>query len=341
MPYTESVRKYRIDLGKRPAERWAEVIEKEKDSALRLAQESLNDIEEYMGTNAFYNLGKSPLLQNSFGLAYKMAGGLHVGEMRAWARALKMQFGATAFLNCTYEVNHWLDRIAQPFGCTAGVVRIPKVGLVHVRSMDWDLPYLGNATRVFNFVKGDHECKTIGVPGLVGAISGMVPGAYSVTLNWAPPTEKPKWELGPLFLLREVLTTCETYEEAVNVLSETPIAASCFYMVCGVTEACVIERTQYEYAIRKMGRGPLVQTNHHILFDKLNEPLYEEDEEGAAVIYDSEDRADTLLAQLRKAKSVGAAASALDKEPVFNENSYQQMVFIPKTGEMRAWRWSN
>jgi hypothetical protein len=41
------------------------------------------------------------------------------------------------------------------------------------------------------------EFVTVGVPGLVGALSGMVPGAYSVTINYALPTFMPGFAFSP------------------------------------------------------------------------------------------------------------------------------------------------
>jgi hypothetical protein len=38
----------------------------------------------------------------------------------------------------------------------------------------------------------------------------MLPHAYSVTINWAPPAAFPCFNFGPAFLLREVLETCDT-----------------------------------------------------------------------------------------------------------------------------------
>jgi hypothetical protein len=114
-------------------------------------------------------------------------------------------------MNCLYELNHLAERRAAlgsqvpewlqaliSFGCTAGAVRLADGRAVHVRNMDWPLQPIRTATRLFRFTDGDREFVTVGLPGLVGALSGMVPGAYSVTINYAPPTFLPGFAFGPL-----------------------------------------------------------------------------------------------------------------------------------------------
>jgi hypothetical protein len=39
------------------------------------------------------------------------------------------------------------------------------------------------------------------------------------------------------------------------------------------------------------------------------------------------------------ASSLDKIATVLDVEPVLNEQSYQQMIFSPRTGAIKVWRW--
>ena len=41
---------------------------------------------------------------------------------------------------------------------------------------------------------------------MVGVLSGMLPGAYSATINWAPPARAPTFRFGPTFLLRDAMS---------------------------------------------------------------------------------------------------------------------------------------
>ena len=205
--------------------------------------------------------------------------------------------GTITILNCAYELSHL--RWPKLFGCTAGVRWIEGLGMVHVRNLDWPLATMGAATRLFRFRRGAREFVSVGVPGHVGVLSGMLPQAYSVTINWAPPASFPSFDFGPAFLLRDTLETCDSYDAAVQVLTQTRLSTSVFFTVCGTEkdQACVIERTQREAAVRSMPGPALVQANHHVAgqFVKNNEDLREVEEgEEEFSLEGSGRRADTL-----------------------------------------------
>jgi hypothetical protein len=178
---------------------------------------------------------------------------------------------------------------------------------------------------------------SVGIAGFVGVLSGMVPGAYSATINLAPSDEFPGFDFGPAFLLRKVLEDCVDYDDAVDYLSNTDLAAPVFFTVCGTKrgQACVVERTRTRSAIRQMSGGVLTQANHYVKKFKTNNRF-------AGDLEYSEERARALLAslgQVRAAEALDEVAAALDVDPVTNEESYQQMAFCPKTGDFRVWRW--
>src|SRR6476469_1818226 len=133
--------------------------------------------------------------------------------------------------------------------------------MIHVRTLDWPLATMGDATRLFRFRRGAREFVSVGVPGHVGVLSGMLPRAYSVTINWAPPAGFPPFDFGPAFLLRDTLETCDSYDETVRRLAETRLSTSVFFTICGTEkdQACVLERTQREAILRPMTGPVLVQ----------------------------------------------------------------------------------
>ena len=338
--YTEKLKSYVIDLDDDESERWRKVIHQERSAMRALAEEAIEDMKEMS------SLTMSPVLHYLFSLFYRTSGGRYFRELKSIADAMGVSASLATVMNCTYELSHYGEWVS-PFGCTAGAHWVDGLGMVHARNMDWPLENIGKATRLFRFVEGSREFLSVGIAGFVGVLSGMVPGSYSVTINWAPPTEAPRFDWGPSFLLREVLATCDTYEEAVEELSTSSLATSVFFLVCGTQkgQACVIERTQDLYALREMGRGPLVQANHHVLRDFLdnNASLHEEDVDGCNVYEDSHDRRMCLQRELKKVKraqSLDEIGKCLDVEPVHNEFSYQQMVFHPESGEVKVWRWS-
>ena len=126
------------------------------------------------------------------------------------------------------------------------------------------------------------------------------------------------------------------------------LAAPVFYFVCGAEpgEACVIERTCDEAAVRKMTAATLVHANHHMTgkFAHRNSVLRTFDpatEEMTRMAY-SQTRGDALDEAMRglgSKSTIDDVAACLDVEPVCNDESYQQMVFVPANGEVKVWRW--
>jgi hypothetical protein len=324
---------YRIDLAHAEPKRWAEVISSENEFAGRLVEEAGAEFRRV-----------PELLRRLFARLYQAFGGLYRREMSAWADALGVSLGTVTMLNCAYELSHL--RWPKLFGCTAGVRWLDGAGLVHLRNLDWPLATMGAATRLFRFYRGAREFVSVGVPGHVGVLSGMVPGAYSVTINWAPPASFPSFDFGPAFLLRDTLETCDNYEAVVRSLTRTPLSTSVFFTVCGTErgQACVIERTQHEAVVRPMTGPVLVQANHHVAerFARNNDELHEvvEGEEEFS-LEGSGCRADTLagaLAGIRLPGTLASAAEVLDVPTVLNKLTCQQMAFCPRTGEVLVWR---
>lgn len=330
--YTDQTPIFDINLGVIETVRWKEVIEADKQVVVRLAKEADEDYA------AIPSIAQS-LLRGALSIGYRMGGGRYKGELRSWADALNRSFGEVLLLNCAYEMSHLGVGMNSIFGCTAGVVKTES-GPMHVRSMDWPLPGIGPATRIFRFHNhGERPFYSVGVSGYVGVLSGMLPGGYSVTLNWAPPVERPTFDFGPAFLIREVLETCDTYEEAVDALSGTKLSTSVFFTVCGVenNQACTIERTREDVAVRKIRNNVITQGNHHVARKFKSNNDYEEPD----LLEDSEERAAVLREALLELDTgdLEEIAGSLDTEPVQNEDSYQQMAFCPRTGGIKVWRW--
>lgn len=336
--YTTNTPTYDIDLELPEKERWKHVITNEKLNARKIARRAMKAVMDVVNESPFPNILVKPSAW-AMKILYKLYGGRYVGEIEAWADSIGFTTSELTLLNCSYELSQ--------FGCTSGVRWIKGLGMVHVRSMDWDIKGIGDATRLYRFKSGDHEFLSVGVLGLVGVLSGMVPGEYSATINWAPSSHWPSIrKFGPLFLLREVLTDCPTYDEAVYALKHTDLSAPVFYTICGTRkgQACVIERRPHEAAIRKIKESVLVQANHHVArkFKPYNKVMddAENDDEYSRLEY-SEERSNTMKKQLAKAdaaKTLVQAAGCLKVDPVRNEDSEQQMAFCPKTGEVKIWR---
>lgn len=324
---------YLIDLERPEQQRWAEVIAAERDAARCLMEEAAAEFQRI-----------PELVRWIFARVYQAFGGLYRGEMQAWAEGLGVSVGTATLLNCAYELSH--VRRSRLLGCTAGVRWVERLGLVHIRSLDWPLPSIGPATCLFHFRRGRREFLLVGAAGHVGALSGMVPHAYSVSINWAPPAARPTFDFGPGFLLRHTFEHCDTYAEAVTALTDTPLSTSVFFTICGTepNQACVIERTQRAAVVREMSGPVLVQTNHHMAarFRKNNAVLQEmEASEPESFFQDSQVRLDTMqqiLQDMPAACAVDQAGRPLRVPPILNRDTCQRMVFCPRTGAVQVWR---
>jgi hypothetical protein len=91
--------------------------------------------------------------------------------------------------------------------------------------------------------------------------------------------------------------------------------------------------------------GPvLVQANHHVAgrFIKNNEDILEgEGSQDVFSLAGSVNRADMLsraLAELPVSCILETVAKALNRATVLNQDTCQQMVFCPASGEVRVWR---
>lgn len=331
---------YTIDLRRPPEDRWAEVIADELPAAklmFEAAMASLSDV-------YFPRLTRA--CRWAFAQAYAHVDTEYRREVRAWSDALGVPFADVLSAQFVYELSHageWLGhrlgrlRKLLPNGCTAGMIWADGYGPMHVRSMDWPIPEIGPATRLFRFVEGPHEFTTVGMLGYVGVISGIVKGAYSATMNWAPPTGLPGFAKPAAFLLREAFREAKFWD-AVRVLETTPLATNVMYAICGAQQgACrVIERTRDRAAIRNGGmpeKWPVCVANHFETsqFSRFN-ILVDEDPE---LREDSLSRVQALAAALverRAAPKKIEFLRALYEAPVTGCWSVQRMAFDVRGG---------
>jgi hypothetical protein len=336
----------RIDLDLPEKERWKAVISETKPSARALILEASAGLKNHVC---------QPLLRkavsSAFKTLYSFSGGHYMGEMEAWARALRVPVEEMVMVQCTYELSHLVSNLPEgptgwvkavlgslPFprlGCTIGIHEIPGHGLTHFRSLDWPLVTAADASCLFTFEQGDRAFITAGLAGFVGVLSGMLPGAYSVSMNWAPNDSTPTFNFGPAFLLRYVLENCDTYAEARRALRDTELSSNVFFALCGTEEACVIERTATESAVRNYRGKPLVQGNHFISkkFAHLNGDcdLLTKDSGGRCSVLGD------LLAANTAGYSKRSMRPILRTYPVRNEQTVHSAVYCPSQGTTDIW----
>lgn len=351
MPYVSDVPTRVIDLELPPSRRWADCIAQDRDVARRLLEcgwdDAMAEAEKNKGVpRRLLELGAAAV-RGPFHLAYRASGGRHMDEIRAWARALDANLSHLVMMQCMYELSH-LAPERPALGCSAGARWYATLGMVHVRTLDWAFAAIGPATRIFEWRRGARRHYTVGMPGMVGALSGMVPGGYSVTINWAPPVALPFFFLGPLFELRACLEECDTYTQAVERLRTSRLASSVFFTICGAKrgEACVVERVKtrlrggHEAAVREIGDDAIAQSNHY-QSDALARFNPDFAADSTLLMRTTRARAQLLAERLRARDELASLEDAQDvllEDPVCNAETRQMMVFCPARGEVRVWR---
>lgn len=145
------------------------------------------------------------------------------------------------------------------------------------RVLDWRTPGLG-ANVIAARVKAEAgPFVALTWPGYTGVLQAMAPGRFSAALNQAP-MRRPiglfaiDWAANkarvwsrphptPAHLLRQVFETAGDFGEASDILTKSPIASPCIYVLAGVSpgETMVIERAEERAEVH---RGPGVAANH-------------------------------------------------------------------------------
>jgi len=157
------------------------------------------------------------------------------------------------FLSVNYE-----------WGCTVRVAPSPDgaPGARLIRVLDWRTHGLGRYIVAARVTAPAGRFVTMTWPGYTGVLQAVAPGRFAAALNQAPmraPTgiypldwSANRWrvwrraQVTPAHLLRQAFERAASYQEAREMLTETPIAAPCIYAIAGLEadETCIIERTE-------------------------------------------------------------------------------------------------
>lgn len=185
------------------------------------------------------------------------------------AIAARQSDPGTFLLNMSYE---WT--------CTTGTGPDPAGdGCRMLRTLDWPLDELGRTLVVVRRRGEAGDYVDVTWPGFVGVATAMAPGRFAAAIN-QPPMRK--WTsscwidwainrqrltrargLPPMHLLRRVLDSCATFDEAKRLLAETPLAVPAFFTLAGLVpgQACVVEREETAVHLHE---GPGAVANHFL-----------------------------------------------------------------------------
>lgn len=170
-------------------------------------------------------------------------------ECKALSKLSGVPVGTVVLLQYMYELNANNGRM-----CTA---ILAKQGdqIIHTRNLDYDFAeMLAGISVQLNFRKNGKPIFTmVTQAGFLGAHTGIAFGKFAINVNerdkgslldnlWGFLTGK--W--GVTSLVRHVLETAQSYEEAVSILKSKPLIAPVYFIVSGLNsdEGTVITRTR-------------------------------------------------------------------------------------------------
>ncbi|XP_065188773.1 N-acylethanolamine-hydrolyzing acid amidase-like [Sycon ciliatum] len=197
---------------------------------------------------------------------------VYVAEMTALAKTWNISVGYVVAANLIYDFTA---------ACTSIVMQAENGTILHGRNLDYSFGgVLRNVTYIGDFQRGGktaYKLTTYG--GYFGALSGMRPGGFTVTVDERD--QGAVWEniamalfdrkSDPLgFFVRETLDTDGIdFVQAVETLSTTPLIAPVYLIVGGVTpgQGAVITRDQLGaidtyYLDADKGRWYVLETNY-------------------------------------------------------------------------------
>ncbi len=148
------------------------------------------------------------------------------------------------------------------------------------RTLDWPFGGLGSCVEIAWQSGPAGDFYNVTWPGAVGVLTAMAPGRFAAVINQAPMRRRTRglalyavdaainickalaaedgWP--PDHLLRFAFERCETFDEAIALLSREPLARPALFTVTGARpgEMAVIERTEREARVL---HGPVIVAN--------------------------------------------------------------------------------
>jgi len=291
-PANSTVSLYVVDLDKNPAERWSEISKIYAAKIRDLVGSAKQFIAAFLGDTLVDQLEKIlGQLVNKFPQPY-------ADELRGIAADTQLPLGDILLYNMFYEV----DTV-----CTSIVAEDPEGRLYHARNLDfglfigwnekthdWTITELLRKTIInIEWHKGGKTVfKSVNFAGFVGVYNGVVPQRFTVTANqrfdvgggligilkWLRGENATSWMT---LLVREVLETANSYDEAVNRLSNTPLMAPVYYIVGGNQsgQGAIVVRGR-EKTLDTVRLNPSQPTGWYLLetnYDPKVKPLFIDD----------------------------------------------------------------
>ena len=326
-------------------ERWRQVIEKDA-GLLREVCSSMEGMLAHHGISIPVRIVSAVM----YHVLYKRHG-YFIDESNLFADHGRISRPLMAFLQRQYTWSHMACTTASVFDAATNE-------MVMLRSLDWPgAETLARATRLHEFqdAAGRTAFLSAGLTGMVGILTGVKPGAFSVALNFAHARRSIRPAADPTMMIRRLLEDpgANSFGAAKLAISKWNLGAPCFISLCGIAkgEGCVFEFLPGgAHQVREMGDVPyVVQANH---YDGKEDTAATQQMEAS----DTEARFQATLAQssgMRRrqvetrfaawganpgGEPVEAAALRVWSEvPVRNYETTQFVVMRPSKGAMNIW----
>jgi hypothetical protein len=250
----------------------------------------------------------APLIRPAVTALHRLIGSNFGSEIDELAGAIGVDASDIILANLAYDLGN--------VGCST-FVAAGSTGPLHARTLDW--PFPGKllkthlmATRVHGAPAGDYAM--VGWPGFFGALTGVAPGRFSVTVNFVqhasesgvvPALKRARSGWPVPWAVRMALDDCKTFKSAVRFLSDVTLLSPVLFTVAGTKagEAITIERGPDDYAHRRHGDGMALTANHYVC-DEYEDDNVDQDETSSPERYEQ-------LEQLLSRNTTMTAAEAL------------------------------
>ena len=217
-----------IDLDSPPSKRWTELITFYK----KPCQLVFKTLSKMIDNPLLSTIGYAVI--NQFVASDKI---MYREELQSIAKILEIKLEKLVLAQLCYEM---------AAACTTVVV-----GGTMFRTMDWPLDCLKQVTCLLEFRKGGKTVfKAVSWAGHVGVLTGMLPGSYSMAVNYRRSNgtiidnvERAMtlaWPIG--YLCRDILENSETYDEARRRLKDSRLISPCYVVMCNTVEDSIARR---------------------------------------------------------------------------------------------------